>query len=53
LQLDAPSRVRMPGARSDRATNARSIETGPFLTPRLAPTCERAAEVTGGVCGSA
>jgi len=38
LQLDAPSRVRLPGAGSDRATNTRSIETGPFLTPRLAPT---------------
>jgi AraC-like DNA-binding protein len=33
LQLDAPSRMRMPCARSDRATNTRSIETGPFLTP--------------------
>jgi hypothetical protein len=38
LQLDARSRVRMPGAGSDRATNTRSIETGPLLTPRLAPT---------------
>jgi hypothetical protein len=53
LQLDARSRVRMPCAGSDRATNTRSIETGLFLTPRLAPTLRPSCGGVQAACAAA